>query len=40
MAKVAPKKSTLAYVEDRPWGAPDQTVFEQTLFKCQEVGIP
>jgi len=34
---VAPKKSTLAYAnEHRPWGL-YQTVFEQTLFKCQEL---
>lgn len=33
---VAPKKSTLAYAnEHRPWEL-YQTVFEQTLFKCQE----
>jgi len=34
---VAPKKSTLAYAnEHRPWGL-YQTVFEQTLLKCQEL---
>jgi hypothetical protein len=34
---VAPKKSTLAYANaHRPW-EPYQTVFEQTLFKCQEL---
>jgi Domain of unknown function (DUF4372)/Transposase DDE domain len=34
---VAPKKSTLAYAnEHRPWEL-YQTVFEQTLFKCQEL---
>jgi hypothetical protein len=34
---VAPKKSTLAYAnENRPWEL-YQTVFEQTLFKCQEL---
>jgi hypothetical protein len=34
---VAPKKSTLAYAnEHRPWQL-YQTVFEQTLFKCQEL---
>jgi len=34
---VAPKKSTLAYAnEHRPWQL-FQTVFEQTLFKCQEL---
>src|SRR5580700_8226162 len=34
---VAPKKSTLAYAnEKRPWEL-YQTVFEQTLFKCQEL---
>lgn len=34
---VAPKKSTLAYAnENRPWGL-YQTVFEQTLCKCQEL---
>src|SRR6266542_7074976 len=34
---VAPKKSTLAYAnENRPWGL-YQMVFEQTLFKCQEL---
>src|ERR1039458_9003239 len=34
---VAPKKSTLAYAnEHRPWGL-YQTVFEQTLVKCQEL---
>jgi hypothetical protein len=34
---VAPKKSTLAYAnEHRPWGL-YQTVFEQTLGKCQEL---
>ena len=34
---VAPKKSTLAYAnQHRPWEL-YQTVFEQTLFKCQEL---
>ena len=34
---VAPKRSTLAYAnENRPWEL-YQTVFEQTLFKCQEL---
>jgi hypothetical protein len=34
---VAPRKSTLAYAnEHRPWQL-YQTVFEQTLFKCQEL---
>src|ERR1019366_5901494 len=34
---VAPKNSTLAYAnEHRPWQL-YQTVFEQTLFKCQEL---
>jgi len=34
---VAPKRSTLAYAnEHRPWEV-YQTVFEQTLFKCQEL---
>ena len=34
---VAPKRSTLAYAnEHRPWEL-YQTVFEQTLFKCQEL---
>jgi hypothetical protein len=34
---VAPKKSTLAYAnEHRPWEL-YQTVFERTLFKCQEL---
>src|SRR5256885_13106622 len=34
---VAPKKATLAYAnENRPWQL-YQTVFEQTLFKCQEL---
>jgi hypothetical protein len=34
---VAPKKSTLAYAnEHRPWGL-YQTVFEQTLFKCEQL---
>jgi hypothetical protein len=34
---MAPKKSTLAYAnEHRPWQL-YQTVFEQTLFKCQEL---
>ena len=34
---MAPKKSTLAYAnEHRPWEL-YQTVFEQTLWKCQEV---
>src|ERR1035438_6176486 len=34
---VAPKKSTLAYAnEHRPWQL-YQTVFEQTLYKCQEL---
>ncbi|MBZ5544240.1 MAG: IS4 family transposase [Acidobacteriia bacterium] len=34
---VAPKKSTLAYAnENRPWEL-YQTVFEQTLLKCQEL---
>jgi Domain of unknown function (DUF4372) len=34
---VAPKKSTLAYAnEHRPWQL-YQAVFEQTLFKCQEL---
>ena len=34
---VAPKKSTLAYAnENRPWEL-YQTVFEQTLFKCQDL---
>ena len=34
---VAPKKSTLAYAnENRPWEL-YQTVFEQTLVKCQEL---
>lgn len=34
---VAPKKSTLAYAnENRPWEL-YQTVFERTLFKCQEL---
>jgi hypothetical protein len=34
---VAPKTSTLAYAnEPRPWQL-YQTVFEQTLFKCQEL---
>jgi IS4 transposase len=34
---VAPKKSTLAYAnEHRPWQL-YQTVFEETLFKCQEL---
>jgi hypothetical protein len=34
---VAPKRSTLAYAnQNRPWGL-YQTVFEQTLFKCQEL---
>ena len=34
---VAPKRSTLAYAnENRPWQL-YQTVFEQTLFKCQEL---
>src|SRR5579863_1584947 len=34
---VAPKRSTLAYAnEKRPWEL-YQTVFEQTLFKCQEL---
>jgi hypothetical protein len=34
---VAPKKSTLAYAnEHRPWEL-YQTVFEQTLFQCQEL---
>jgi len=34
---VAPKMSTLAYAnEHRPWES-YQTVFEQTLFKCQEL---
>src|SRR5437763_4459850 len=34
---VAPKKSTLAYANDhRPWQL-YQTVFEQTLLKCQEL---
>jgi len=33
----APKRSTLAYAnEHRPWEL-YQTVFEQTLFKCQEL---
>src|SRR6266550_5848774 len=34
---VAPKRSTLAYAnENRPWQL-HQTVFKQTLFKCQEL---
>jgi len=34
---VAPKRSTLAYAnEHRPWEL-SQTVFEQTLCKCQEL---
>jgi hypothetical protein len=34
---VAPKRSTLAYAnENRPWEL-YQTVFEQTLLKCQEL---
>jgi Domain of unknown function (DUF4372) len=37
---VAPKKSTLAYAnEHRPWQL-YQTVFEQTLEKCQELAQP
>jgi hypothetical protein len=36
---VAPKKSTLAYAnENRPWEL-YQTVFEQTLMKCQELVV-